>query len=435
MKMNDRSIKALKTTGKRYEDWVDGHKGLGVRVGAGGVKTWVFLYRHNGTQRRMTLGRYPKTGVARANALHAEALGKADLGQDPAGEAIEGRHQEQQIAATMAIEDVYEEFATHHLAGLRTGDEMQRQFKAEILPQWKGRRVDEISRAEVRALIREKAMVAPISANRLLALVRKFFNWCIEEIDLEHSPADHVKPPTNERERQRARVLSQSEIRAIWKAADEMGHSFGTIIKMLFLTGCRRGEIAKLEWSEVVFDDEEIRIPADKYKTKMPHVVPMSPPVKEILSELHARDRERAGKYPMPKYAIRSSRNHDKPVSGWSKSKRQIDLLAAKVRTTDDGVDPATMTDDEILEKYGIKGWKLHDIRRSLATHIRKEGASREATKWILGHVDGSVTAIYDRASHLPEVKRLLTSWADRIEIIVEGGAEVVPLRPVEASE
>ena len=125
--------------------------------------------------------------------------------------------------------------------------------------------------------------------------------------------------------------------------------------------------------------------------------------MKEILSQLYARDRERAGKYPMPKHAIRSSRSRDKPVSGWSKSKRQIDLLAAKVRTTDDGVDPATMTDAEILEKYGIQGWKLHDIRRSLATHIRKEGASREATKWILGHVDGSITAIYDRASHLPE--------------------------------
>ena len=87
------------------------------------------------------------------------------------------------------------------------------------------------------------------------------------------------------------------------------------------------------------------------------------------------------------------------------------------------------MPDDEIRDRFEIPDWRLHDIRRVVATQVREAGASREGAKWMLGHTDRSVTAIYDRASNLPEIKNMLTAWADRLEIIVAGGGEVVPLR------
>ena len=91
MKLTDRSIRALKPAEGRYEKWIDGHKGLGVRVSIEGTKSWVFMYRYQGKLRRMTLGKFPTIGVARANRLHADALEKLEHGIDPAMEAIQER--------------------------------------------------------------------------------------------------------------------------------------------------------------------------------------------------------------------------------------------------------------------------------------------------------------------------------------------------------
>ncbi len=137
----------------------------------------------------------------------------------------------------------------------------------------------------------------------------------------------------------------------------------------------------------------------------------------------------------MPEYAIRPVRVGDKPPSGWSTAKKDIDLLAAKVRAKDQDVDIEGMTDAGINERFGITNWRFHDIRRVVATYVREAGASREGAKWMLGHADRSVTSIYDRSSAVPEIRAMLTVWADRLAIIAEGGAEVVPLHDSKAGE
>lgn len=433
MKLTDRSIRSLKPGNARYEKWIDGHKGLGVRVSLEGTKSWVFMYRHQGRLRRMTLGKYPTVGVARANTLHAEALERVEHGIDPATEAIETRREERTAATERAFLNVYEAFAADHLAKLRTGDEVRQKFELDILPRWGRRRVDEITRADVRELLREKAKESPIGANRLLAAIRKFFNWCLDEEIIEASPAYRIKPPTDERERERDRVLSQSEIRAVWKAAEEKGHPFGTVVKGLFLTGARLNEIGSLKWQEVVFDDEVIRLPAARYKTKRAHIIPLVPALKDMLGELYANDRERVGDAQMFEYVFRSGRVGDNPLAGWSWAKTDIDLLAAKVRAEEQGVDIDALTDAEILERFEIPNWRFHDIRRVVATYVREAGASREGAKWMLGHADRSVTSIYDRSSAVPEIRAMLTVWADRLAIIVSGedSGKVVPIRAV----
>ena len=121
----------------------------------------------------------------------------------------------------------------------------------------------------------------------------------------------------------------------------------------------------------------------------------MVPALKKMLGDLYIKDQERAGDRPMPEFAIRSVRVGDKPPTGWSTAKRNIDLLAAKVRAKDQDVDIDGMTDAEILERFKIPNWRFHDIRRVVATYVREAGASREGAKWMLGHADRSVTSIY----------------------------------------
>jgi len=435
MRLNDRSIRALKPRPGRYEEWIAGYKGLGIRVSPEGTKTWIIMYRHNGKQRRMSLGRYPSVTVARVGTLHGEVQERLDKGVDPATEAIEKRQEEQAAAKEKVFSAVYKAFAADHLARLRTGEEIKRKFEIDILPRWGRRRVDQITRADVREMLRDKANVSPVAANRLLTTIKKFFNWCMDEEYIQHSPAARIKPPTDERERERDRVLSQSEIRAVWKAAEEIGHPFGTVVKALFLTGSRLDEIGSLRWTEVVFDDAVIRLPAARYKTKRAHVIPLVPTLKDILAELHAEDRERVGTGPMFEYVIRSGRVGDKPPSGWSKAKKGLDLAAARVRAADQDADIDGLADAEILKRFEIPDWRFHDIRRLVATSVREAGATREGTKQILGHVDRSVTSLYDRADTLPELKAMLTAWADRLAIIVEGGAEVIPLHEAQTVE
>ena len=101
------------------------------------------------------------------------------------------------------------------------------------------------------------------------------------------------------------------------------------------------------------------------------------------------------------------------------------------MRAEDQGVDIDGMTDAEILDRFEIPNWRLHDIRRVVATNVREAGASREGAKSMLGHADTSVTSIYDRSSIVPEIRAMLTAWADRLAIIVngDGGGTVVPIR------
>ena len=435
MKLNDRSIRALKPRAGRYEEWISGYKGLGVRVSPEGTKSWIVMYRHGGRLRRMTLGRYPAVTVARVGTLHGEVQERLDKGIDPAREAIGIRQEEQVAAKEKVFRVVYEAFAADHLAGLRTGEEIKRKFEMDVLPQWGRRRVDQITRTDVKEMIRDKAKGSPVAANRLLAALRKFFNWCADEEYIQHSPAARIKPPTDERERGRDRVLAQSEVRAVWKAAEEIGHPFGTVVKALFLTGARLDEMASLRWAEVVFDDAVIRLPPARYKTKRAHVIPLVPALKDMLAELHAEDRKRVGTGPMFEHVHRSGRVGDKPPSGWSRAKKDLDLAAARVRAADQGADIDGLADAEILKRFKIPNWRLHDIRRVVATSVREAGATREGAKRMLGHVDRSVTSLYDRAEALPELRAMLTAWADRLAIIVKGGAEVVPLYKARAGE
>lgn len=433
MKFVDRSVRALKPKGKRYEAWIDGYKGLGIRVSVEGTKSWVLLYRHEGRLRRMTLGRYPAVGVAQAGKLHAEAIEKVEHGIDPAAEAIHGRQEERTAATDKTVDAVFEAFNADHLVKLRRGDDVKRQFERDVLPQWGRRRVDQITRADIRELLRVKAEEAPISANRLLAALRKFFNWCIDEEIIQASPAIRIKPPTDERERVRDRVLSESEIALIWQAADEMGEPFGDVIKMMFFSAGRRSEIINMTWPEIDLVEVLWRLPAARHKTKTPHVLPLTPAAMELLGARYETDKPKAGAS-MPEHIFRSGRSGDRPMSGYSKFKERIDLLVAKARAKDDNADIRELSDEAILEAYRLPDWRFHDIRRTSATYMRQGGADRLTVQKILGHADSSVTSIYDRYGSLDEMRRALETWATRLAIIVGGddGGKVVPIRRAE---
>jgi integrase len=134
---------------------------------------------------------------------------------------------------------------------LRTSDEYQRMIDRELLPAWSDRPIASITRSEVKALIRAKAQVAPIAANRLASLISKIFAWAVDEEIVGASPAVRLK---RVEEHERERALSEDEIRVLWPALDQIGYPFGHALKLLLVTGQRRGEVAGLKWSDITGD-------------------------------------------------------------------------------------------------------------------------------------------------------------------------------------
>jgi integrase len=228
-------------------------------------------------------------------------------------------------------------------------------------------------------------------ANRIKAVLSKFFGWLCERDVIAASPCVGVKPPSKEVARDR--VLNDDELRRLWLASDAVGGNAGAYTKLLILTGQRRGEIAELRWSEV--EDDVLALPARRMKGRQAHVVPLSTQAAAIIATLPKTDDFVLGR-----------------ALGWHfhHVKRALD---------------ARMGD--------TPKWVIHDVRRSVASGMARIGIALPVIEKILAHRKGTfagVVGVYQRHSFLPEMATALQRWADHVEQLVSSKvAKVVKLR------
>ena len=214
-----------------------------------------------------------------------------------------------------------------------------------------------------------------IASNRLRANLSAFFSWAIKRgIDL---PKGNVVSHTEKRkENSRTRVLSDSELKAVWNACPDNG--FGAAVKLLLLTGQRRTEIAALRWDEV--HDEKILLPGERTKNARDHTVPLSDAAKAILDKFRGGDRTCVfGRY-------------DTGFKSCAIAKRELDSRIAKAGKP-------------------LDHWTLHDLRRTVATRIADLGVQPHIIEAVLNHVSGhkaGVAGIYNRAAYDKEKREAL---------------------------
>jgi integrase len=124
--------------------------------------------------------------------------------------------------------------------------------------------IDSITRGDVHRVIDAiLAREANVHANRVMARLRAFFNWAVERDLLSASPLAGMKPPTKERPRDR--VLSDDELRWLWRASEMVELPFGPLVKLLMFTAQRRDEVARMEWSEVDFEKRNWTQPRENF--------------------------------------------------------------------------------------------------------------------------------------------------------------------------
>ena len=255
----------------------------------------------------------------------------------------------------------------------------------DVIPVWKGRKVQDITKRDVIALLDGVNDRAPIMANRVLAAIRKLFNWCLARDVISVSPCTLVHPPAPERSRER--ILSDDEIRKLWATTDAEGWPFGTLAKLLLLTGQRLREVSGMRWEEIDLDAKLWTLPGERMKNGIKHEVPLSDLAVRILKE-QPRIKTTKG------FVFTTSGSA--AVSGFSRAK---DRLCAAVKGKGETTDP----------------WTFHDLRRTMASGMVRLGIQLPVIEKILNHTSGTfrgVVGIYQRHSFADEKRAALDAWA-----------------------
>jgi integrase len=397
MKMTDMLLRNLKPQAQRYLVW--GDHGLGVRVSPKGKKSFVYMYRHEGKARFLTLGDYPRMTLADAHKAHAEARKKVEQGLDPGAEAVTERAEDRQAPTVAVLADEYmEKWAKPRKRSWREDDRI---LKKDILPEWGRRKAWEITRRDVIRLL--DGIVdrgAGIMANRTLATIRKMFNFAVSRDIVPVSPCLAVRSPAPEQ--QRDRVLTTDEIRAFWHGLDGAKMAEGTklALKLQLVTDQRKAEIVTARWDEIDLTDKWWTIPPEKAKNKMAHRVPLSPLALELLQAAKKITGDSPWLFPSPQ--------------------------------TDRHITPEAV--DHALRRPGLEALGFtfvpHDLRRTAASHMTGMGISRLVVSKILNHAERGVTSVYDRSSYDGEKRQALDSWGRKLKSIIEEGAEtnVIPM-------
>jgi integrase len=377
------SVARVKPPKQGQDDYYDrGYPGFALRVSYGGSKTWIYFYRLHGKLRRMSLGRFPGMTLDEARGAWRAARLAVSKGESPA-------HIKPTTADTFAA--TYQEWLKRDQVKNRSVAQVQQALEYNAVPAWGDRLVAGITRRDVLELIDGVVDRGALTmARRLHSHLHRLFRWAVGRGILDVNPmADLPKPG---KAIKRDRVLSDGELKAVWKAAEKTAWPFGPAIRLLILAAARREEIGALRWSEIHGD--EIRIPGERSKSGELRIIPLSSTALALIQDL-----PRAGEY------VFSANGSG--LGGWSKAKRAIDAAAAE------------------MNGGPLSPWRLHDIRRTVATGLQRLGVGLQVVESILGHVSGSragVVGVYQRHQFPAEKRQALEAWAGEVVRITADG-------------
>jgi integrase len=248
-----------------------------------------------------------------------------------------------------------------------------------VRPRLGNKSIYDLRRSDIADLLtRVSETAGPVAADRILAYVSKAFNWQALRDDTFVNPIVRGMAKTKPIERARRRVLDDEEIRQLWSALGRIGGETERYVKALFLTACRRNEVADVRQEEIVGD--LLIIPAARYKNKQEHVVPLVGDVRRLIGDGFG------------------SKN-------FSELKNRIDA------------------------ELDIPHWTFHDLRRTARSLMSRAGVDADIAERCLGHTIQGVRGIYDRHSFLEEKREAFAKLAGLVERIVNPQSNVVALR------
>jgi integrase len=379
-----KSIATLRAIGAQT-DYFDGAAhvpGFGLRVSRAGRRTWFLMYRGSGRRvRRLPLGTYPPMLLADARTAARVALLQVQTGVDPAAH-------KQAHRTAVRFEDLAERFITVYAKpNKKTWYADLRQLRCSAIPVWRHRSAIDLTRGDVTALLDDvHAARGGVTANRLLSVLSKLFSWAVERQYVPTSPVVGVRRTFAETSRER--FLSDDEVLRFWQRVEEVEKA-GDIkpgvalwLRLRLLTAQRGEAVHPMKWADVDLAAKLWDIPAADMKGGVGHLVPLTPYVCTLLTA-------RRVAHPGDVYVMQDERSR-------------------RLRT---GV-PA-------LFESVLSDFQLRDLRRTATTGMARLKVPRFIQSRVLGHVDSSMTGIYDRFEYLDEKRAALLKWEGHVLTVI----------------
>ena len=378
--------------------------GLHLVVQPTGTRSWAFRFRRRTDRKnvKLTLGKAGDGGLSLAAARHAAAAHRHRLEQGAVLVTPVTAVTPQSVRTGDKVETAVASFLELHVRRknrISTARVTENIFNRIIVPAWRNRTIDSIRRRDIIDLVEDVAASGRgYHANRTCAVLSKFFAWLVARDALTFSPVTGVERP--HKEKIRSRVLTDDELRVLWLACGHEGAS-GEAIRLMILTGARRGEVGEMSRREVDQDHQLWNLPAERTKNGRPHTIPLST---QAWTLIEARPRFAGCDFV---FTIDGKR----VVNNWDEVKHRI---SAKAGIT-------------------ASSWRLHDLRRTCASGMQKLGIQVPVIEKALNHISGTfrgIVGVYQTHDYADEVCIALQRWADRVDEIVGGKpAKVVKLR------
>ena len=393
-RLTDRFVQSVAPPASGRAAYIDDDApGLELRVSADGRKAWSIRYRPKGGERqRETHGTYPAVSLAgarqRAKDIGAAAAKGLDL---PATEKREREEHHKSDDRPHTVGDLLDEYVERYCKpNQRKWTLTARMFDSHVKPAIGKKPLAGLRRADIVELLddlqNEKGLRAQV--NRVRSQILAALNWGIDREYLDTNPAAAIK--TRKIETTRDRVLTDDELRAIWRAADGLPDPSRSLVKAWILTGQRRDEVRCMAWGEVDLTRGVWTLPAARNKGKREHEIPLAPTMVALLDGLRRRG--------LPVFTTDGA----KPYAGQKRLKAILD------RESD------------------VAGWTFHDLRRTASTGMAALHVPQDTIDRVLNHAKGTLAGTYNRHQYADEKRRALEAWAERVAFIVGKAREAV---------
>lgn len=382
-RLTDHSVKAIKPPATGQSEYPDDLvTGLRLRVGAGGRKAWIIRTRVGGKSINRTIGSYP--------------VMKLTVARDQAKQFLLDIQKQGLPRPVRTIQELVDHWIETEAKPKNSSWKLQqRAAELHVLPKWASRAIESISRGEVRDLI--DGIEGEVAPNRVLALVRKLFRHGLSRDWISVSPAEAIAKPKAEKPRDR--FLDLKEVGQVYRAAELLGYPYGGFIKMLLLTGQRRTEVASIRWNDVDLEAATWVIGSADTKAGRAQLVPLSLAAVDVLKAA-----PRIGPFVW-------TTDGSSYVQNYTKAKSKLDTF---------------------LKAQGSlpEPWRLHDLRRTVATHMVRLGITETIVGRVLNHAPQGVTArVYALHSYAPEKRRAFDRWANELEREASGTKATMVVR------
>jgi integrase len=367
MRLTDMTIKSLQAPQKGAHIYTD-HivPGFGVRVSQGGTKS--FVLTHGARHQRETIGR---VGIVTLGEARSEAKRRL-------AEYTLGKHKPRAASWDIAKD----EYLAEKVAKLKPRSHADYTYILTRHFKYGSTKLSELSPHDLRQSL-DRLNKTPAEQQHAFVVVRAFIRWAHRKHYLDRNPMERMQAPHSYVPRER--ILTNDELKRIWNATGD--DTFGKIVKLLVLTGQRKGEITNLTGGMV--GEDIVTLPSWLTKNSRQHTLPLGSTAKAIL------------KPPVPHDAcFFPALGKTTPFSGFSKCKLKLE------------------------RRSGVSDWTLHDLRRTFASGLASLGVSLPVVERLLNHVSGSfagIVGVYQRYDFFPEMQDAVTRWEQRVQELSEG--------------